>query len=69
MKRKENTIELKRLLELFTAGEISLQELYDNSLTTELAKEWDMSVPTLQKRLKERGIKTKGRPVKKELPI
>lgn len=48
-----------------------LQELYDTSITSELAKKYDMSVTTFTKKLAERGVRLKGRGGnrKKELPI
>lgn len=57
------------LLKLYFGQQITLQELYDNSVTTELADKWKMSVPTLTKKLKKEGVRLKGRAKEKQLPI
>jgi hypothetical protein len=70
MKTFKTKRNLPDLLDLYSKNKINLQELYNSAKTTELAEEWGMSVPTLVKKLKERGIKTKGRSYQtKELPI
>jgi hypothetical protein len=68
MKQQERE-NIDNLLKLYFGQQITLQELYDNSVTTELADKWEMSVPTLTKKLKKEGVKLKGRAKEKQIPI
>lgn len=68
MKQQERE-NIDNLLKLYFGQQITLQELYDNSVTTELADKWQMSVPTLTKKLRKEGVKLKGRAKEKRLPI